>query len=91
MRKKEKKQLPLMIASVDHPHAIELVHISQILDGNSIICEMALQDLTHNVDNPCTGANGMAAEQIVRAVTFRFSGNECNKCVWLFQWPRIFL
>ena len=91
MRKKEKKQLPIMIASVDHPHAIELVHISQILVGNSIICEMALQDLTHNVDNPCTGANGMAAEQVVRAVTFRFSGNECNKCVRLFQWPRIFL
>jgi hypothetical protein len=45
MRKKEKKQLPIMIASIDHPHTIELVHISQILDGNSIICEMALQDL----------------------------------------------
>ena len=91
MRKKEKKQLPLMIASVDHPHAIELEHISQILDENSIIYEIALQDLTHNVDNTCTGANGMTAEQVVRAITFRFSGNECNKCVRLFQWPRIFL
>lgn len=67
MRKKDKKQLPLMIASVDHPHAMELEHISQILDGNPIIYEMALQDLTHNVNNRCTGANGMTAEQVVRA------------------------
>jgi len=52
MRKKGKKQFPLMNASVNHPHPIELEHISQILDGNSIIYEMALQDLTHNVDNP---------------------------------------
>ena len=52
MRKKWKKQFPLMNASVNHPHGIELEHISQILDGNSIIYEMALQDLTHNGDNP---------------------------------------
>jgi IS5 family transposase len=71
MRKKEKKQLPLMIASVDHPHAMELEHISQILDGNPIIYEMALQDLTHNVEKSCAGANGMTAEQVVRATVLK--------------------
>ncbi len=56
MRKKDKKQLPLMIASVDHPHAVELELISQILAENSIINDLALQDLTCGADNttaPC--------------------------------------
>jgi len=71
MRKKDKKQLPLMIASIDHPHAVELELISQILNENSIINEMALQDLTHDVDNSAAGANGMSAEQVVRATVIK--------------------
>ncbi len=67
MRKKDEKQLPLMIASVDHPHAVEFELISQILDENPIINEMALQDLTHGVNNPAAGTNRMSAEQVVRA------------------------
>jgi transposase, IS5 family len=67
MRMKEKKQLPLMIAGVDHPHAEELGRISQILDENRIIYEFALKDLTHNVEAVNSGANGMSAEQVVRA------------------------
>jgi hypothetical protein len=34
---------------VDHPHARELQCISQILDANAIIYDLALQDLTENV------------------------------------------
>jgi transposase, IS5 family len=71
MRKKDKKQLPLMIASVDHPHAVELEHISQILTKNTIINDLALQDLTSGVDNTTAGANGMSAEQVVRTAIIK--------------------
>jgi len=71
MRKKDKKQLPLMIASVDHPHAMELELISRIFDENPIINEMVLQDLTHGVNNPAAGAIGMRAEQVVRAAVIK--------------------
>ena len=67
MRKKVRKQMPLMITGVDHPHAEELDGISRIIDRNPIIYEMAMQDLTVNVSNPGTGAEGMTAEQVVRA------------------------
>jgi len=39
MRKKDQKQMPLMITGIDHPHATELKGISKILDDNSIIYE----------------------------------------------------
>ncbi len=71
MRKKHQKQMSIMITSVDHPHAEELEHISRILDRNPIIYEMALQDLTVNVSNPGTGAEGMTAEQVVRAAIIK--------------------
>jgi len=45
MRKKSKKQMPLMPAATDHPQAIELENISRILDANPTICEPAMQDL----------------------------------------------
>jgi len=48
MRKNYQKQMPLMITSIDHPHATELEGISQILDANPIIYEWVLQDLTRN-------------------------------------------
>ena len=67
MRKKTRKQIPLMVVGVNHAHAEELDGIRQFLDRNPIIYEMALQDLTHNVNNPGTGAEGMTAEQVVRA------------------------
>jgi len=71
MRKKYQKQMSIMITSVDHPHAEELEHMSGILDRNPIIYEMALQDLTVNVSNPGTGAEGMTAEQVVRAAIIK--------------------
>jgi len=45
-RKKNQKQMPLMIAAIDHSHAQELENISRILDDNPIISEMVWQDLT---------------------------------------------
>lgn len=71
MRQKDKKQLPLMIASVDHPHTVELELISQILDENPIINELVLQDLTRGVNNSTSGANGMSAEQVVRTAVIK--------------------
>ena len=71
MRKNYKKQMPLIITSIDHPHAAELEGISQILDDNPIIYEWVLQDLTRNVTNGKTGAEGMSAEQVVRAAIIK--------------------
>jgi IS5 family transposase len=68
MRKKSKKQMPLMPAATDHPQAIELENISRILDANPNICDLAMQDLS-DVSNKArrSGARGMTAEQVVRA------------------------
>lgn len=71
MRKKDQKQLPLMITSVDHPHAAELQGISQILDKHPIINEWVLQDLTGDTTHTNTGAEGMSAEQVLRAAIIK--------------------
>ena len=71
MRKKYQKQMSLMITRIDHPHAEELENISQILDDNPIINEWVLQDLTRNVSRTDTGAEGMTAEQVVRAAIIK--------------------
>jgi hypothetical protein len=68
MRKKYQKQMPLMITSIDHPHAAELEGISQILDANPIIYEWVLQDLTRNITYTGAGAEGMSAEQGLKAI-----------------------
>lgn len=39
MRKKTQIQMPLLISSIEHPHAAELEGISKILDANPIINE----------------------------------------------------
>jgi IS5 family transposase len=72
MRKKYQKQLSLMITGVDHPHARELQAISQVLDSKPIINEWVLQDLTRDkVMLTDTGAEGMTAEQVVRAAIIK--------------------
>jgi len=71
MRKKDQKQMPLMITCIDHPHATELKGISKILDDNSIIYKWVWQDLTRNVTHADSGAEGMTAEQIVRAAVIK--------------------
>jgi len=66
MRKKNQKQMPLTPTTVDHPHGMELKLISRILDDISTINELAWQELTQNLENFGTGAEGMSAEQVVR-------------------------
>ena len=58
--------MPLTPRTVDHPHAMELKLISRILNNISTINELAWQDLTQNVEDFGTGAEGMSAEQVVR-------------------------
>jgi len=68
MRKKSKKQMPLMPqSSDDHPRAVELDAINRILESNFTISDFAMQDLSPNADKCRAGANGMSAEQVVRA------------------------
>ena len=68
MRKKSKKQMPLMPEATDHPQAIELESISRILDANPTICDLALQDLSEGSKKASrAGARGMTADQVVRA------------------------
>ncbi|GAF92794.1 unnamed protein product, partial [marine sediment metagenome] len=45
--------------------------ISQIVDENPIIYEMVWQDLPLNLKNPGAGANGMTAEQVIRAAIIK--------------------
>ena len=68
MRKKSKKQMPLMPETSDHPQAVELENISRILDANPTICDLAMQDLC-DVSKKASrsGARGMTADQVVRA------------------------
>ena len=68
MRKKSKKQLPLMEPAVDHPRAAELEAINRILDNNPIIRELVLQDLCKGKRRRRrSGAKGMTAEQVLHA------------------------
>jgi IS5 family transposase len=71
MRKKTQKQMPLLITPIDHPHAMELEGISQILDANPIIYDWVLQDLTRDTIRTDTGAEGMSAEQVLRAAIIK--------------------
>lgn len=69
MRKIRNQQLPLAEATTDHPKAKEFAQISTILDSNNSIYSLTLQDLGISGNN--VGANGMTAEQIVRAAIIK--------------------
>lgn len=69
MRKICKKQLPLPEAAPAHPKVQELEKISEILNKNSSIYNLVAQDIG-GADN-ATGAEGMSAEQIVRAAIIK--------------------
>jgi IS5 family transposase len=71
MRKKSQKQMPLMPSDIEHPRAKELDRISEILDSIPTITDMVLQDLTHGVKNWQCGAQGMTAEQVLRATIIK--------------------
>ena len=69
MRKARIQQLPLAEATPDHPKAKELAKISEILDQNSSIYDLVLQDI--GTVGTKTGANGMTAEQVLRAAIIK--------------------
>lgn len=73
MRKKNQKQMPLMPCDIEHPRAKELDRISHILDHIPTITDMVLQDLAHGVTNRRCGAEGMSAEQVLRAAIIKQS------------------
>lgn len=71
MRKKVRKQMPLMSGTIEHRHAKELDAISEILDRNPLIYEMAFEELGGKVGKRETGAEGMTAEQVVRSAVIK--------------------
>jgi len=71
MRKKNQKQMPLMPCDIEHPRAKELDRISKLLDSIATITDMVLQDLTDGVKNRHCGAQGMTAEQVLRAAIIK--------------------
>lgn len=56
-----------MMAAIEHSHAKELEEVDRILDKNPIINELVLQDLRADSEQREAGAEGMSAEQVVRA------------------------
>jgi len=71
MRKKNQKQMSFMTPQIDHFHAVEMEAISWILDASPIINKLALQDLIKNKKVMKSGANGMTAEQVIRAAIIK--------------------
>ena len=71
MRKTAEKQMPLTTPTIDHPKAIELETISQILDQNNTIIDLVYQDLSRGCQREKGGANGMSAEQVLRAALLK--------------------
>ena len=69
MRKARIQQLPLAEATPDHPKAKELAKISEILDQNSNIYDLVLQDI--GTTDSKAGAQGMAADQVLRAAIIK--------------------
>jgi IS5 family transposase len=79
MRKISEKQMPLMPSKIDHPQAQELNAISCILDKNPTIYDLAMKDLSPNGQKTKKGANGMTAEQVVRAAIVKQMFQFCYK------------
>ncbi len=67
MRLKNTKQIPLKNSAPDHKRSREYNVIGEILDANPEIYDFAHLDLTQNVKNEKSGANGMSTRQVVRA------------------------
>ena len=71
MRKTAEKQMPLTTPTIDHPKAIELKTISQILEQNNTIIDLVCQDLSRGCQREKGGASGMSAEQVLRAALLK--------------------
>jgi transposase, IS5 family len=69
--RRQKEQLPLSPAWVDHPHAKELEKISEILDTNSELVKLVEQDLLRGVKNPHLGCAGMSGDQVLRVLVLK--------------------
>jgi IS5 family transposase len=68
MREKRQKQMPLIDPPTGHPREKELEVISTIIDSTPTISDSVLQDLNKGkIFKRQTGANGMTAEQVLRA------------------------
>jgi hypothetical protein len=63
--------MPLWILVLTTRVPRNLDRMSQLFNKNPIIYEMALQDLTADVKNPETGAEGMTGKQAVRAAIIK--------------------
>ena len=73
MRKKWQKQMPLVEPVGSHPQEKELEAISNIIINTPIIVDRILQDLNRGKIIPRRkGANGMSAEQVLRAAIVKF-------------------
>lgn len=77
MRKKNQNQMPMNPANVNHQHAKLLEGISRFLDENPIITGLAYQDLTKGRILKKSGAQGMTAEQVLRAAVVKMIGEFC--------------
>jgi IS5 family transposase len=66
MRRTVHKQLHLVPATVDHPHADELEAISQRLSQTPAAVELIYADLMSHGAAPDTGREGMSAERVLR-------------------------
>jgi IS5 family transposase len=60
-----------MPCDINHPRAKELARISGILDTIPTITDMILRDITHGVRNRNRGAEGMTADQVLRAAIIK--------------------
>lgn len=63
--------MPLMPQSLDHPRTAELDAINRILEASPTISDLAMQDLSPGAAKCRAGANGMSAEQVVRAAIIK--------------------
>jgi IS5 family transposase len=59
--------MPLTTPIIDHPKAVELETISCILETNTTILDYVMEDLNRGRIRKRSGANGMTAEQVLRA------------------------
>lgn len=69
MRKAYEKQLPLTETAPIHPKVDALEKISRILDQNSSIYDLVVQDL--GPADHATSAEGMSAEQVAKAAIIK--------------------
>jgi IS5 family transposase len=71
MRKNFFQQRPLILPSIEHPHARELQKISAILEQMPELSELVLKDLVGSGVNPNRGRQGMSAEQVLRVLLLK--------------------